>query len=50
MTQSNIMYFINMAVDYQHAFNENTEIDTSVCTHLDVTLDGLSLDNYAFAS
>ena len=50
MTQSNIMYFINAASDYEHVFNENTVMDTSICTHLDVTLDSLSLDNYNFAT
>ena len=49
MTQSNIMYFINVAADLYHVFNENTEMDTSICNYLDVSLDGNSLDNYGWA-
>ena len=49
-TQSNIMYFINKPITLQSPMIENTMIDTSICSTLQIELDGLTLDNYGFAS
>ena len=49
-TQSNIMYFINPTGEKLFPMIENTVIDTSICSALHIELDGLTLDNYSFAS